>query len=106
LKVNPKEVDDVVGEIITNAPRKLLPCGLHLELLGHPLQQAEAMLIFKKYHGGKELAYHLLGVVVGEGHQWNKTLLFAYLKCLPKVFGLRAELVHVDGVLGATIELL
>jgi hypothetical protein len=52
------------------------------------------------------LAYHLLGVVVGEGHQRNKTLFFTNLECLPKVLGLRAELVHVDGVLGATIELL
>jgi hypothetical protein len=104
--MNPEDVDVVVGEIIANAPIKLLPCGLHLELLGHPLQRAEAILIFKKHHGGKELTYHLLGVVVGEGHQGNKTLLFAYLKCLPKVFGLRVELAHVDGVLEATIELL
>jgi hypothetical protein len=38
IKVNPEEVDIVVGEIIGNAPRKILPCGLHLELLSHPLQ--------------------------------------------------------------------
>jgi hypothetical protein len=106
LKVNLEEVDVIVGEIIANAPSKILPRGLHHKLLGHPLHRAEAILIFKKHHGCKELTYHLLGVVVGEGHQGNKTLLFAYLKCLPKVFGLRVELAHVDGVLEATIELL
>ena len=56
--------------------------------------------------GGIELTYHLLGVVVGEGHQGNKSLFFAYLECLPKVFGFGVELVHVDRELGATIELL
>ena len=43
---------------------------------------------------------------MGEGHQGDKSLLLAYLKGLSKVLGLRAELVHVDRELGATIELL
>jgi hypothetical protein len=60
----------------------------------------------EEHRGGIELAYHFLGVVVGEGHQGDKSLFFAYLKSLPKVFGLGVELVHVDRELGATIELL
>jgi hypothetical protein len=43
---------------------------------------------------------------VGESHQRYHPLLFANLECFPKVFGLGLKLLHVDGVLRATFELL
>jgi hypothetical protein len=104
--MNSEVVDIIAGKLIAKAPSKLIPSGLHHILLSHPLDRAETGLILKEHRSGIKLTNHLLGVVVGEGHQGNKSLLFAYLKSLSKVFGLRVELVHVDGELGATIELL
>jgi hypothetical protein len=51
------------------------------------------------------LKKHLLGVVMREGHQGDKSLLFANLECLTKVFRLGPELVHTYRALGAEIEL-
>jgi hypothetical protein len=106
LEMNPEEVVIIIGEIIPNAPSKFLPSGFHHVLFGHPLKLAEATFILKKYHCGVELAYHFLGEVVSEGHQRNQPLLFAHLECVSKVFTLGLKLLHVDGVLGATLELL
>jgi hypothetical protein len=47
LEMNPKEVGIIVGELIANARCKLLPCGLHHILLGHPLERADTTLILR-----------------------------------------------------------
>jgi hypothetical protein len=106
LEVNLEEVDVKLGKFISNASGKILPRGFHHMLPSHPLQGAETILILKEHNSGIELAYYLLRVVVRESHQRNKTLFFAYLECIPNVLGLGLELVHVDGVLRATPELL
>jgi hypothetical protein len=46
LKMNPEEVGVVVWELISNARRKLFPCGFHNMLLGHPFEGADLILIF------------------------------------------------------------
>jgi hypothetical protein len=74
-------------------------------LLGHPLQGAKASFILKKDHGGIELANHLPGEILREGHDRNETLFFTYLQSFSKVVEVGAELVHAYGVLGATLEL-
>ena len=106
LEVDPEVVDIIAGELIAKAPCKLIPSGLRHVLIGHPLDRTGTGLFLEKHHGGIELTYHLLGEVVRECHQRNKPLLFTYLECFPKVFGLRLELFHVDGELRAKIELL
>jgi hypothetical protein len=106
LDMNPEDVGVIVGKLISNASSKILPRGLHHMLPSHPLQGAEASFILKEYNRGVELAYHLLGVVVREGHQRSKPLFFTYLKSFSKVLEVGVELVHADGVLGTTDEFL
>jgi hypothetical protein len=89
LEMNPEVVGVIIGDFIASARRKLFTSGLRNMLLGHPFEGAHLILIFKKHHCGIELENHLLGVIMSEGHQGDKSLLFTNLLCFTKVVRLR-----------------